>query len=182
VNRLAPRWDAWTGLLANAAILVGYLGVFGSIAVGIELGTPVRFCEPAFAGVPAVGCTQLPAPSPGRHPLAEAAPDIAMLAALCLALILFVLACVSARWKELATSQSSAPWQALSAGPMGLLAALMYPGRGELWLSEVLSSLSECSPRQQSAIIRSYRETAWAVIVRSWAQAVLDMARRGQAG
>jgi hypothetical protein len=104
---------------------------------------------------------------------------MAILAALGIAVLLLALALFSARWKDLATSQSSAPWQALSAGPMGLLAALMHADRGELWLSEVVSSLSECSPQQQSAIIRSYRDTAGIVIARSWARAALDMARRG---
>jgi hypothetical protein len=179
VNRLAPRWDAWTGRLACGAVLVVNFGVFGSIAVGIQLGVPASFCDSAAYGIPCN--TQVPAPSPGGHAGAEAATSIAMLAALGIALIMLVLAGVSARWKDLATSQSSAPWQALSAGPMGLLAALMHAGRGELWLSEVLSSLSECSPQQQSVIIRSYRDTAGTVIARSWVQAALDMARRGAA-
>jgi len=102
-----------------------------------------------------------------------------MLAAVGIALIMLALAGVSARWKDLATSQSSARWQALSAGPMGLLAALMPADRSGQWLSEVLSSLSECPPQRQSAITRSYRDTAATVIARSWAQAALDMARRG---
>jgi hypothetical protein len=152
-------------------------GFLGSIVAGIALGVPASFCDSAAYAVPCN--TQVPAPDPGGHAGAEAATSIAMLAALGIALIMLVLAGVSARWKDLAASQSSARWQALSAGPMGLLAALMPAGRGGQWLSEVLSSLSECPPQRQSAITRSYRDTAATVIARSWAQAALDMARRG---